>query len=32
MGLDDSMKDAVQFRFLSAPLADAQLKELIRIP
>jgi NitT/TauT family transport system substrate-binding protein len=32
MGLDDSMKHAVQFRFLSAPLADAQLKELIRIP
>jgi NitT/TauT family transport system substrate-binding protein len=32
MGLDDSMKDAVQFKFISAPLTDAQLKELIQIP
>ena len=31
-GVDTSMKDAVQFKFLSAPLTDAQLKELIRIP
>ena len=26
------MQDAMQFKFLSAPLTDAQLKELIRIP
>ena len=32
LGVDTSMKDAVQFKFLSAPLTDAQLKELIRIP
>ncbi len=32
MGLDDSMKDAIQFKFISAPLTDAQLKELIQIP
>jgi NitT/TauT family transport system substrate-binding protein len=31
-GLDESMKDAVQFKFIAAPLADAQLKELIQIP
>jgi len=31
-GVDTSMKDAVQFKFLPAPLTDAQLKELIRIP
>ncbi len=31
-GLDESMKDAVQFKFIPAPLADAQLKELIQIP
>src|SRR5215510_8683839 len=30
-GLDDSMKDAVQFKFLSAPLSPDQLKELIQI-
>jgi NitT/TauT family transport system substrate-binding protein len=32
LGVDISMKDAVQFKFLPAPLTDAQLKELIRIP
>jgi NitT/TauT family transport system substrate-binding protein len=31
MGLADSMKDAVQFRFISAPLSDAQVKELVQI-
>ncbi len=32
MGLDESMKDAIQFKFMPAPLTDAQLKELIQIP
>jgi NitT/TauT family transport system substrate-binding protein len=32
MGLGESMKDAVQFKFLSAPLNETQLKELIQIP
>lgn len=32
LGVDVSMKDAVAFKFLSAPLTDAQLAELIRIP
>jgi len=32
MGIEESMKDAVQFKFLSAPLSAAQLKELIQIP
>jgi len=32
MGTEESMKDAVQFKFLPAPLSDAQLKELIQIP
>src|SRR5262252_8724955 len=32
MGLGESMKDAVQFKFLSAPLSDVQLKELIQVP
>ena len=32
MGLGESMKDAVQFKFLSAPLSETQLKELIQIP
>jgi hypothetical protein len=26
------MKDAIQFKFLSAPLSETQLKELIQIP
>ena len=30
-GLDESMKDAVQFKFLSAPLNAGQLTELIQI-
>ena len=32
MGLAESMKDAVQFKFLSAPLSETQLEELIQIP
>jgi NitT/TauT family transport system substrate-binding protein len=31
-GTADSMQDAIQFKFLPAPLSDAQMKELIRIP
>jgi NitT/TauT family transport system substrate-binding protein len=31
MGLGESMKDAVQFKFLSTPLSDLQLKELIQV-
>ena len=31
-GLAESMQDAIQFRFLKAPLTDAQIRELIRIP
>jgi NitT/TauT family transport system substrate-binding protein len=31
-GLEGSMQDAVQFKFLAAPLTDDQIKELIRIP
>jgi NitT/TauT family transport system substrate-binding protein len=31
MGIDESMKDAVQFKFIPALLTDAQLKELIQI-
>jgi NitT/TauT family transport system substrate-binding protein len=31
-GLEESMKDAIQFKFIAAPLTDAQLKELIQIP
>jgi NitT/TauT family transport system substrate-binding protein len=30
-GLEESMKDAVQFKFLPAPLGADQLKELIQI-
>jgi len=30
-GLKESMDDAVTFKFLGAPLADQQLKELIQI-
>jgi NitT/TauT family transport system substrate-binding protein len=32
LGLEESMKDAIQFKFIAAPLTDAQLKELIQIP
>ena len=32
VGTEESMQDAIQFKFLAAPLAEAQLKELIRIP
>jgi NitT/TauT family transport system substrate-binding protein len=32
MGIEESIKDAIQFKFLPAPLTDDQLKELIRIP
>jgi NitT/TauT family transport system substrate-binding protein len=31
-GTAESMQDAIQFKFLPAPLSEAQLKELIRIP
>jgi len=31
LGLADSMKDAVQFRFISAPLSDSQVQELVQI-
>jgi NitT/TauT family transport system substrate-binding protein len=31
VGLDSLMKDAVELKFISAPLTDAQLKELIQI-
>jgi NitT/TauT family transport system substrate-binding protein len=31
-GLDESMKDAVQFKFMAAPLNESQLKELIQLP
>lgn len=31
-GIDEIMKDAVQFKFLAAPLTAPQLSELIRIP
>jgi NitT/TauT family transport system substrate-binding protein len=31
-GTVESMQDAIQFKFLTAPLTEAQLKELIRIP
>jgi NitT/TauT family transport system substrate-binding protein len=32
MGLAESIKDAIQFKFLAAPLSEDQLKELIQIP
>jgi NitT/TauT family transport system substrate-binding protein len=32
MSIEESIKDAIQFKFLPAPLTDDQLKELIRIP
>jgi NitT/TauT family transport system substrate-binding protein len=32
MGLADLMPDAVRFKFISQPLTDAQLKELVQIP
>jgi NitT/TauT family transport system substrate-binding protein len=31
VGLDDLMADAVKFKYISAPLAEGQLKELIQI-
>jgi NitT/TauT family transport system substrate-binding protein len=30
-GIQESMKDAVQFKFIPAPLTDAQLADLIQI-
>jgi len=30
--LGESMKDAVQFKFMAASLSDSQLKELIQLP
>jgi NitT/TauT family transport system substrate-binding protein len=32
MGIEESMKDAVAFKFLAAPLTEDALKELVRIP
>jgi NitT/TauT family transport system substrate-binding protein len=32
MGIGDSMQDAIQFKFLPAPLTDEQIKGLIQIP
>ena len=32
LGLDESMKDAVQFKFIAAPLNADQVKELIQLP
>jgi NitT/TauT family transport system substrate-binding protein len=32
VGLADLMPDAVRFKFISQPLTDAQLKELVQIP
>jgi NitT/TauT family transport system substrate-binding protein len=31
-GVPEAQQDAVQFKFLNAPLTEAQLKELIQIP
>lgn len=31
-GIDESVQDAVQLKFLTAPLSHAQLEELVRIP
>jgi hypothetical protein len=31
-GTAESMQDAIRFKFLPAPLTEAQLKELIRLP
>jgi ABC-type nitrate/sulfonate/bicarbonate transport system substrate-binding protein len=31
-GVAESMQDAIQFKFLSSPLSDAQVNEMIRIP
>ncbi len=31
-GLADSVQDAVAFKFIAAPLSEAQLNEVIRIP
>jgi NitT/TauT family transport system substrate-binding protein len=32
MGLRDLVPDAVKFKFIGAPLSEAQLDELVRIP
>lgn len=32
LGLADLMPDAIRFKFISQPLTDAQLKELVQIP
>ncbi len=32
MALDESMQDAIAFKFLAAPLGENQLKELLQIP
>jgi NitT/TauT family transport system substrate-binding protein len=31
VGVKDSMQDALQFKFIAAPLTDTQLKELIQV-
>ena len=32
LGLDQTMRDAIEFKFLSAPLSKEQLAEAIQIP
>jgi NitT/TauT family transport system substrate-binding protein len=32
VGLSDLMPDAIKFKFISQPLTEAQLKELVQIP
>jgi len=32
MGLDQAMNDAVEFKYITAPLNAAQIKELVNIP
>ena len=31
-GLDDLIQESIKFKYISAPLTQAQLKELIQIP
>jgi NitT/TauT family transport system substrate-binding protein len=30
--MDDLMQDAIRFKYIAAPLTQAQLKELIQVP
>jgi len=32
LGLSDLMPDAVKFKFITQPLTEGQLKELVQIP